>query len=364
MLTVPEPLRHNGQMDRAERMAEELSKIKVRSSPVDVIALTEIISPAASKRVLADLARLGWKYQTCRVSVNPFFDRLKVVSGGIIIASRWPIVQELQHVYRKCCTGMDCFACKGVKYCRLLVRGRYVNVFATHLQAWHNPTARKTRLKQVHAIKSFINSISIPTDEPVVIAGDLNIDRYTDPSLQKYLSVLKAKLPPVNENATHPFTSDPATNGLVGNDDATMYVSPRFPNGCYDDYINNMRCSCCPQEWLDYILFSTDHLIPVRSFMVSAMLKASRPFSMMFNSTTRRNTLDLSDHYPVVAILEFNQTRNDDMDDHEVVKLNSYHHQQPVSFEWLVLVGIVFFGLMLAVVVATVRARVTQDRYW
>ena len=53
-----------------------------------------------------------------------------------------------------------------------------MHVFATHMQAWAYPEAIKVRSEQAFIIDRFIREQKIPANEPVFVAGDLNVDYY------------------------------------------------------------------------------------------------------------------------------------------------------------------------------------------
>lgn len=70
---------------------------------------------------------------------------------------------------------------KGVVYARILKTNtqgikQVFNVFGTHMQAWDSVEAANTRLKQQQSINTFIDSLNIPKSEPIIIAGDFNVD--------------------------------------------------------------------------------------------------------------------------------------------------------------------------------------------
>ena len=100
--------------------------------------------------------------------------------------------------------------------------------------------------------------------------------------------------------SSHPFSSDPNTNSLVGNDDAAMYSTRLYPHGCYGTYLDTLSCPCCPQELLDYIGYSELHLRPATWHCAVVLIK-TEPFVMKLNMTTERQMTDLSDHYPLIA---------------------------------------------------------------
>ena len=307
MLTVPEPVRFNGQALRAKRIPERLAAMSRDVQELDVIVFVELIAPNTRAIVIDEMKKLGWPYVSTVLSKNAFFSSLKIVSGGIVVVSKYPIIYQYNYVFENACEGYDCTACKGVVFCRIQKGTNIFNVVSTHFQAWDTPTAQKIRQSQAEDCAKIINSMNIPNDEPVIFLGDLNIDFYSrQTEIQKLCNQMSVKILD-RKPKSHPFSSDPNTNKLMGNDEDIMYATDIYPNGCYSEYMATMTCPCCPQEWLDYVAYSTEHLAPSSAEMFVYKLKAQCPFRMNFNISTERIVDDLSDHYPVIGTFNFNK---------------------------------------------------------
>ena len=306
MLTVPVPIRFNGQTERATRIPSAINSLDI-----DVIVFVELISKSDTNLLLRKMRSLGWKYCSKELWSSRYVgSSVKLACGGIRIVSKYPILFEHQYVFDGECQGADCFASKGVQLCRINKDGNIFNVVGTHFQAWDSPEAKQIRQEQAHTCFKFIESLNIPPDEPVIFAGDLNIDLYTrGREIEKLANKIGIELFQFKQGS-HEFSSDPSLNQLVGNDEDMMYATDKHPRGCYDELMTNMRCPCCPREWLDYIAFSTNHLRPIFAEMHVVKLKSKRPFLMKFNASTERTTSDLSDHFPVVGRLKFDQETN------------------------------------------------------
>lgn len=309
MLPVIEPIRSNGQARRVEVLPQAIKEMSdtVRGG-IDVIVLQEVIPTQYRQQLLSKLALYGWVY-TSNPLQTPFMSgNLKLVSGGIVICSKHPILTQHQSIFDTDCQHADCAACKGVLYCRILLpHDNVVNIFGTHFQAWNTQRAYHIRRQQSQQCSDFIQSLNIPEDEPLIFAGDLNTDYYTRHSeVYEMLATLNMKFTKTCEDS-HLFTSDPKTNNMVGNDDTMMYATDIFPNGCYHEYINTLSCPCCPRELLDYILFSSMHLQPITSECKVRVLKTKNPITINLNLTTKRSIHDLSDHYPLIGRLSYNQ---------------------------------------------------------
>lgn len=308
-LTVPVPLRFNGQKERSIEIPKAICAYEdTLQEQIDVCVFTELIAPEHRKRLLEHLRQRGWFYHTKPLSKNPFFDKIKLVSGGIIIASRYPIIHEDSTVFIDACEGYDCTANKGCAYAKIVKNGNVFNILASHLQAWDSPATQQIRVKQAKDCFTFIQALNIPKEEPVIFAGDLNMDLYTQQEeLHEVLDIIHVEMVP-REGGAFEFTSDPGTNELMGNDEDSIYATLKYPNGCYDEYVQSGVCVCCPQQYLDYVAFSKDHLRPSWSIMNVHQLKAEKPFHMQFNITTEKVMVDLSDHYPVLAKLKWDKT--------------------------------------------------------
>lgn len=93
---------------------------------------------ATERHALLDHFRsaLGMNYSTSILYDRDPFTSL--INGGVIIISKWPIIQEAQHIYHHACHYADCLAAKGVKYARINKtmdsESKVFNIFATHMQ--------------------------------------------------------------------------------------------------------------------------------------------------------------------------------------------------------------------------------------
>lgn len=254
---------------RAQLLARELEGY-------DALVLAELFDARARHTILSGLAARGYRYLTRPLGR----DGVLVKDGGVVIASRWPIVAQDQRLFGVCvnthlCLGSrclvgDCNAQKGVVYACVEKEGQRYHLFGSHAQAGHFPAAREVRARQMQIIRAFVEEQRIPRGEPVLIAGDLNVDRAAAGEEYRHaLRVLGARPPP--DRGAPGYSFDPATNSWARDD------SPRDP-----------------RQQIDHILVSRDHLRPTRAFF------EVRP--------VRAGGQDLSDHHAVHAYLEFPAT--------------------------------------------------------
>lgn len=347
----PYTVSHDGQAERLDALPLALSAANIT---FDVATFAEADDEGSRDDMFAAFASLGLNYHT---TILQDYDGKSAINGGVVLVSRWPILREDQIVYRDACTGADCLAAKGVAYARVNKTeggaSKVFNVFATHMQAWSSDEDKKVRRAQAAQFKAFVIEMTIPADEPVLMAGDFNVDMVRGPGeVADLLSILSAEMPAFAGDVR--FTSDPHTNVLVGRDGAaddcddgyeaswgamdntTTYhpsASTRaastsaWPpatdtNAAVDDFFQRTSaesyCPCCPEEWLDYVLFSTAHQKPAGSSTIEAIdLKLTeetlrvawdaklQPVPDPPSAADYMALVDLSDHFPILATFDF-----------------------------------------------------------
>jgi endonuclease/exonuclease/phosphatase family metal-dependent hydrolase len=351
----PYVVSHDGQQERLERIA---SAVEAADLDVDVVTFAESDDSSERASMFAAFSRVGYKYHT---TVVTDYDSKSILNGGVVIGSRWPIIKHDQIVYRSACSGADCLAAKGVNYARVVKtvgnESKVFNVFATHMQAWSAAVDKADRVKQAQQFKSFVTSQAIPANEPVIMSGDFNCDLVRYPGeVSGLIKNLDASMPEMVGDIK--FTSDPATNLLVGRDggagnctagyekswgalDGTKTYSPseatRVPTTMafppttdtgaavlpfFKRETNHSFCPCCPNEWLDYVLWSNAHQQPEPSApaptlaAVNLKLNASNATRVAWDGTMQpvphpayasayMDLVDLSDHYPVIGRFVF-----------------------------------------------------------
>lgn len=248
----PTTLFANGQMIRAGLIPTVLA-------PYDAIIFSEAFDDDVRAELLSRLAPV-FPYRTSIVGA----DRDIHQDGGVIIVSRWPIELQVQKTFGSTCAGDDCLGDKGIMYAKINKLGRRYHVFGTHTQAWPTTEGQNTRKLQFQILRNFIDSRAIPATEPVLIGGDLNVNRLK--FAQEYsdmLTILSAAQP---TRTGHPYSFDPTTNKLGSGE----------------------------QEYLDYVLYSTRHLRPMTSTNEVLFLKTPRPWKEF---AWEGDYYDLSDHY-------------------------------------------------------------------
>ncbi|MGI9332159.1 MAG: sphingomyelin phosphodiesterase [Gammaproteobacteria bacterium] len=248
----PRTLFHNDQSDRAAVLPSKLRGF-------DAIVFSEAFDDGVRGDLLKAL-RAEYPWQTKVLGSDRVFEQ----DGGVVIVSRWPITHVAERRFRDVCTGSDCKADKGVLYARIRKHGRTFHVFGSHTQAGDGGTHRDKRAQQFRIIKRFIDDLRLAHWEPVFVAGDLNVDRYSGSEYRTMLETLDASFP---RPLGHPYTVDSTTNDRS--------------NG---------------RSYLDYVLVSMRHAQPIEALIETLRPRSPRPFG---------GDYDLSDHYPVFGHFMF-----------------------------------------------------------
>jgi len=235
------------------RQSERASRMAAHLIGYDVLVLQELFVNRHRAALLYELAT-AYPYRTELVGRDGARDLPWRQDGGVVIVSRWPIESEAQLLFERTCGGTDCLADKGVAYAAIRKGEHRYHVFATHAQSVYGPDPPRVRAAQFALLRAFVAALAIPRHEPVIVAGDLNVDAYT-PELADMLGVLGAVWPP--RVGDERYTWDPSSN-------AWAYGEP---------------------EWLDYVLWLADHARPVSAWNEALLL--------------RDGDLDLSDHHAV-----------------------------------------------------------------
>ena len=302
MIPVLPPLKYYGQHERVSRIGSMVRKLeKDTNVRFDVLVFNELIPISIINEATKQLVQEGFIYMSQTLS-----SQFKMVQGGVVIFSRWPIESVKLHHFGGTCKGSDCLADKGCVYVKIIKEENFpLHLVGTHLQAWEDIESKVIRKQQFQQIHTFIHSLVIPKHEPLLLVGDLNVDFYLDKQhLDGMLHDLHMRLPDRHPQS-HMFTSDPDHNILVGSDDPSAYRNVDFPDGCQEVYFTSQHCVCCPSAWIDYHLFSADHLQPKSHSIRSIIAKTEAPFLMPISRTQNVQSFDISDHFPVLGEFEF-----------------------------------------------------------
>jgi len=167
----------------------------------DIISLQEIWSPRYS--IIEQYAKQHNRHVvgSSAPSVLSFCLSLSAFGGGLMIISKYPIVATKEIVYEKG-THSDRFVNKGALYAKVQVKGSYIHVFNTHLQASYgfefdpiNNPYSGLRSRQLRQLTTFIESVTANDEFPIMVMGDFNVNARFAPDngedSQEYIDMMK-----------------------------------------------------------------------------------------------------------------------------------------------------------------------------
>lgn len=256
----------------------------------DVVVFSEAFDNEAREQLTQKMRSQGYNYYTAVLGSSgsdckgPRFN----INGGVIIFSKWnfdPSFPSTCRLYESEC-GADALVSKGYYKVAIRKEGTRIHIIGTHLQANHEAISEAIRIKQLRQIREFADQAGIPPEEPLIFAGDFNVDKINKPEeYQRMLDLLGAAQP----------------NGDF---------SPTYVPG------KNCFAESGSQRYLDYILLSKNHRQSTASrtetreyqtdranlcpHIVSNLLTSSSCIACGFPKR-----LPLSDHFAVSARLVF-----------------------------------------------------------
>ncbi|PIK45607.1 hypothetical protein BSL78_17542 [Apostichopus japonicus] len=296
----------NGQRERTCRTIPEVLSMH---PDLDVIVFQEVFmggcfSPLASLNRLTlreILTEYGFPYFTGTVGI-PRSNPVKLENGGTFIASKWPILEESQLVFRDGDRlSIDVLMAKGVMYAKIEKTiedvSKMYHVFGTHFQSGSYHIQDTIRIMQAVEMYDFHNSFNIPPEEPVIYAGDLNANRIDKPQhAADVIAALRSTMPRIVGDSEYTF--DAGTNDVFWD-----IISVR--------------------AWLDYVLYSNEHEQPVSSTIEVVRPKAEAPMEVCLIAPLARAPVyadskrcarsrvitNLADHYAVLGVLDYDQSK-------------------------------------------------------
>lgn len=249
----------------SKKVGTRLALMPEAMAGYDALVLTEVFDPIATSTLLNAL-RAEYPYQSGEI-----FKLGKVMGSGVRIVSRWPFELEDAHKYAAC-DGLQCAATRGVIYAKINKQGKAYHLFATHTQSSDDDANRNARKAQLQEMGEYIQGLNIPASEPVIMAGDFNVNKGGLPQDRDYMeAVLNAYEP---ENTGHNVTYDANTNHWA----EQPYV-----------------------EYLDYTLVSRNHQ--------PALFAQQQAFAPRSTHDDLWGQWDLSDHYPVRGLFQFDASQ-------------------------------------------------------
>ncbi|SMC28070.1 Metal-dependent hydrolase, endonuclease/exonuclease/phosphatase family [Andreprevotia lacus DSM 23236] len=232
----------------------------------DAVALQEIFDNNCRAAFLTKV-RSSFPYQSSLVDIPSNI----LMNGGTILISRWPILADDTIVFDQC-TGTDCLANKGAKYVQVLKQGVVYHLSTTHAPSFDSDEARQMRRVAFGQIRTLLDSKRIPATETLLIAGDMNVNKYKFPDdYAQMQTILRARVP--------------ASTGYKNTFDADVNANATNP------------LSGGTVEYLDYIMVGNDNRQPLSAVNDVRILRTLREDLW--------SVRDLSDHFPVAGLFGF-----------------------------------------------------------
>lgn len=299
--------------DQSQRAAHLPDAIRALADQPDVIAFSEVLTDEALYAVqelndvypymtpVLGLVCSGGGWDSISGNCSNAFT---VVRGGVMVISKYPIIEQHAHVFNASQFGTaDYQANKGAVYVEIEKEGHRYHIAGTHTQATHDEdtaqTAHETRVAQAQEIRDWLDGFNIPADEPVIVAGDLNVEHDNTSNLNEIVNQsLNATLWFDNGNVTDYVHSYPENNWM---------------SRAYNYYFGY---DMCYNKTLDYVVTLNGYLQPIEPAQQDVIqLKATESWYWSYldgrwdlcNGTVWHDgyTTDLSDHYPVVATYRY-----------------------------------------------------------
>ena len=217
----------------------------------DAVVLQETFS-SEHRNVIVNAVKSEYPYNSDILGK----DEILSFNGGVIILSRWPIIKMEQVVFEGC-DGSDCMVKKGVIYVAVEKQGERIHLFGLHLQAQKEYS--QARVAQFPQLAHFIQQQRISPTELVLVAGDFNVDYFSN-------------------GIDNEFSQLTSVSNLV--------LAEESPAPSYDQTSNTLVDEPV-KERLDYIFYSSDHLAP------------STANNQVLHF--RHEDLDLSDHHAIAG---------------------------------------------------------------
>ncbi|WP_163834797.1 sphingomyelin phosphodiesterase [Spartinivicinus ruber] len=296
-----------GDWDQTNRLNQLGETIRQLESLPDVIVFNEVFTDKAAD-VLHQLADL-YPYQTPNVGQDcsgngwdslsgDCSNSLLVIRGGVMLLSRYPIVEQHALVFTASQFGSwDYQSNKGAAYIKIERNGQYFHVLGTHLQAAHDDSEKSHpfRMQQLIELRQWTDSFGISRSEPVIVAGDMNVEFGRSDHIQDMLRSCQCEL-----------TYQPGT--------VMSYSAPTNWHTRANAY--HFKFSLEYDDTLDYVMARADYRQPKQPAEMEVIpLKASQPWYWSYlrgwwSFASGKQWYDgyyqdISDHYPVIATFHY-----------------------------------------------------------
>ena len=249
---------NDGQMERVYEIGEYL-----KNSGADVLVLQEVFHNRARRELKRSLKSI-YPYQTKKGPVTWLG-----IPSGVVFFSKMPIIKEriISFSFSK---GSDRLAKKGAILVTFEKNGQKINILGTHLQAGSELSTKKIRAAQINEITEVVQDLD--SSSILIYAGDFNIKKNST-MFGSLTKKLKSNNPRLNKKSKRTSTANFKDNGL--------YPTKGTPS------------------WIDYILVRRASRVSQKSLWIDEP-----------RGKKRRKNKRLSDHNPVLSIVEYETKLN------------------------------------------------------
>jgi len=178
----PPPIKNNEDDYKNERL-EDFCKV---INDFDIICLQEMFGTYNSRKheLIRSAVRQGFFFYVD--TPTPSFLSKYMVDGGLLILSRFPIVESCFFPYAYGVLA-DSLAEKGILYAKIHIQSSYLHLMTTHLQASYFDSSERdwdvsfeTRYNQLHEVnfivKEILKTYYKDYKDKALLVGDFNVD--------------------------------------------------------------------------------------------------------------------------------------------------------------------------------------------
>lgn len=139
----------------------------------DIVCLQEMFGVFTFRchRLIKIAKKMGFKYSV--VPLNPSLSSKKVIDSGLVVLSRYNIL-EYKFIPYKDCIYVDKYAEKGFQHCKISINGYIIDLINTHIQASYkidDIIGDRVKFLQIEQLGKYIEKCNNP-----LVCGDMNCD--------------------------------------------------------------------------------------------------------------------------------------------------------------------------------------------
>jgi endonuclease/exonuclease/phosphatase family metal-dependent hydrolase len=297
----PRQVFSDNQVNRAKSIGKTISDYeKTKGYRIDTMIFQEIVDNKAHKILKKEMNKIGFIYKSKRL------DSSLKLNGGLIIYSRFPIVEEDKLVFKNSSPYLS-MVTKGIVFTKIMIYNKIINLVNLHLDSF-SPEIRHDQMK---TIKKFLDDKDIPDTEYIFIGGDYNIDM-NDSEFDNVTSSFEGYN--VAESLEEEYTLDAEKNNLVERRDFNntdrkyfidyfVYKGKDFKKKNITHEVVVKEEEYTAEEYME--LSNIEVSMKVVKFQKQQKLRRilyGTPFYLNIYSMFKKyNVNDLSDHYAVLT---------------------------------------------------------------